>query len=119
MTTPDFIAMPSPLPTKTLAEVEREYITTVLMSVRGNKLHAARILGIDQSTLYRRLEKDKSLQQSAIAAYLKPKVIPSPKLNLPNPTQRKRKTPGKKISSDRQKEIDRYIEEIYDDIMFQ
>jgi DNA-binding NtrC family response regulator len=36
--------------------MERRYVRQVLASVRGNKTHAARILGIDRRSLYRRLE---------------------------------------------------------------
>ncbi len=41
----------------TLDEVESRYITHVMKAVRGNKTMAARILGLDRKTLYRRLEK--------------------------------------------------------------
>ena len=47
----------------TLSEMERRYVRQVLAAVGGNKTHAARILGIDRRSLYRRLEeprKDKS-----------------------------------------------------------
>ncbi|MGN6110790.1 MAG: sigma-54-dependent transcriptional regulator [Kofleriaceae bacterium] len=40
----------------TLDEMERRYVRQVLASVGGNKTHAARILGIDRRSLYRRLE---------------------------------------------------------------
>jgi two-component system response regulator HydG len=40
----------------TLDEMERRYVRQVLESVRGNKTHAARVLGIDRRSLYRRLE---------------------------------------------------------------
>ncbi|MFS8065635.1 MAG: sigma-54-dependent transcriptional regulator [Byssovorax sp.] len=40
----------------TLEEVERRYILRVLESVGGNKTAAARILGIERKTLYRKLE---------------------------------------------------------------
>jgi two-component system response regulator HydG len=39
-----------------LDEMERRYVQHVLHAVRGNKTHAARILGIDRRSLYRRLE---------------------------------------------------------------
>lgn len=42
---------------KTLKEFEREYINSVLASVRGNKTKAAQILGIDRKTLRLKLEK--------------------------------------------------------------
>lgn len=40
---------------RTLAEVEGEHIRNVLASVRGNKTHAAKILGIDRKTLRQKL----------------------------------------------------------------
>jgi two-component system response regulator HydG len=40
----------------TLDEMERRYVRQVLASVNGNKSHAARVLGIDRRSLYRRLE---------------------------------------------------------------
>jgi len=43
--------------TRTLAEVEAEYISNVLASVEGNKTHAAEILGIDRKTLRQKLKK--------------------------------------------------------------
>jgi two-component system, NtrC family, response regulator AtoC len=39
-----------------LEEVERRYILRVLQSAGGNKSIAARILGLDRKTLYRRLD---------------------------------------------------------------
>lgn len=38
-------------------EVERRYITRVLVAVGGNKTQAARILGFDRKTLYNKLER--------------------------------------------------------------
>jgi DNA-binding NtrC family response regulator len=43
--------------TRTLAEVESEYISNVLASVGGNKTLAAEILGIDRKTLREKLRK--------------------------------------------------------------
>ena len=43
--------------TRTLAEVEAEYIGNVLASVAGNKTRAAEILGIDRKTLRQKLER--------------------------------------------------------------
>jgi two-component system response regulator HydG len=40
-----------------LEEVERRYIERVLSLTGGNKLQAARMLGLDRRTLYRKLEK--------------------------------------------------------------
>lgn len=41
----------------TLAEVEEDYIRSVLAETRGNKAHAARILGISRKNLYERLRR--------------------------------------------------------------
>ncbi len=41
----------------TLEEMERRYIRRVLEATRGNKSHAARVLGMDRRTLYRKLER--------------------------------------------------------------
>jgi DNA-binding NtrC family response regulator len=40
-----------------LAEVERAYVRRVLESVDGNKAVAARVLGIDRRTVYRKLDE--------------------------------------------------------------
>ncbi|MBN8609076.1 MAG: sigma 54-interacting transcriptional regulator [Deltaproteobacteria bacterium] len=41
----------------TMEELERRYVDHVLKLVKGNKSRAARVLGFDRRTLYRRLEK--------------------------------------------------------------
>jgi DNA-binding NtrC family response regulator len=41
----------------TLKAVERMYVEAVLTHCQGNKMRAARILGIDRRTLYRHLER--------------------------------------------------------------
>lgn len=43
----------------TLHELERQYIGKVLAATNGNKTEAARILGVDRTTLYRKLEEYK------------------------------------------------------------
>ena len=43
-------------PPRPLSEVEREHILHTLHEVRGNKAAAARLLGLDRKTLYRKLE---------------------------------------------------------------
>jgi len=43
-------------PTKSLAEIEAEYVHKVLLSVNGNKSKAAEILGIDRKTLREKLK---------------------------------------------------------------
>ena len=40
-----------------LEEVERRYIRRVLEACGGNKKLAAKVLGLDRSTLYRKLER--------------------------------------------------------------
>ena len=45
--------------TRTLADVELEYIKNVLASVSGNKTRAAEILGIDRKTLREKLKGTK------------------------------------------------------------
>ena len=40
-----------------MAEVEKRYIARVLQAVGGNKTSAARILGIDRTTLYKKLQQ--------------------------------------------------------------
>lgn len=40
-----------------LAEVEERHIRQVLEAVGGNKAQAARILGLDRKTLYRKLQR--------------------------------------------------------------
>ncbi len=40
-----------------MEEVERRYITRVLEAVSGNKTMAARVLGFDRTTLYRKLDR--------------------------------------------------------------
>ncbi|MGH7811643.1 MAG: sigma-54-dependent transcriptional regulator [Candidatus Binatia bacterium] len=43
----------------TLSNLEREYIEQVLENVNGNKSEAAKVLGVDRTTLYRKLEEYK------------------------------------------------------------
>jgi two-component system response regulator HydG len=40
-----------------LDEVERRHVARVIAAAGGNKARAARILGVDRKTLYRKLEK--------------------------------------------------------------
>ena len=48
---------PDPALLPTLEAVERRYVLHVLEQVRGNKSSAAKILGLDRRTLYRKLER--------------------------------------------------------------
>jgi DNA-binding NtrC family response regulator len=43
----------------TLRDLEREYIARVIENTSGNKTAAAKILGLDRTTLYRKLEEYK------------------------------------------------------------
>jgi len=43
----------------TLRDLEKEYIMRVMESVHGNKTEAAKTLGVDRTTLYRKLEEYK------------------------------------------------------------
>ena len=45
------------LPDRSLADIEWEYIRRVLAATNGNRTEAAKILGIGESTLYRRLRE--------------------------------------------------------------
>jgi two-component system response regulator HydG len=47
---------PSFLPT--LDELETRYIARVLKAVGGNKTQAAKVLGVDRRTLYRKLDRE-------------------------------------------------------------
>ena len=40
-----------------LDEVERRYVERVMQAVGGNKRQAAQILGLDRTTLYRKLDR--------------------------------------------------------------
>lgn len=51
------VASQDPTELVPLEEVERRYIMKVLHSVQGNRSLAARILGLDRKTLYRKLER--------------------------------------------------------------
>ena len=50
----------NPAELQTLEAVEQQYIQRVLESVQGNRTEAARILGVDRKTLYRRLKQDEA-----------------------------------------------------------
>jgi two-component system response regulator HydG len=55
---PSVLSLPTddPAALLTLRELERRYVARVLAMVDGNKTTAARLLGIDRKTLYRKLE---------------------------------------------------------------
>jgi transcriptional regulator of acetoin/glycerol metabolism len=48
---------PSDYSSETLADTEAEQIRRVLAAAGGNKSRAAKILGIERKTLYRKLER--------------------------------------------------------------
>jgi two-component system response regulator HydG len=51
------VASDDPSELVTLEEVERRYILRTMQAVGGNRTHAARILGLDRKTLYRKLQQ--------------------------------------------------------------
>jgi two-component system response regulator HydG len=51
------IAGDDPAELAPMEEVERRYVQRVLDAVNGNKAAAARILGFERKTLYRKLER--------------------------------------------------------------
>jgi DNA-binding NtrC family response regulator len=55
----DILAVSGATPTPTLEEVARAYAEAVLEFHGGNKTHAARALGIDRRSLYRRLSGER------------------------------------------------------------
>jgi two-component system response regulator AtoC len=51
------VAANDPSELVSLAEVERRYVERVMQAVGGNKRQAAQVLGLDRTTLYRKLER--------------------------------------------------------------
>jgi DNA-binding protein Fis len=49
----------------TLRELEDRYIDEIMRITDGNKVHAAKILGINRKTLYRRAERENGNANSA------------------------------------------------------
>jgi two-component system response regulator HydG len=58
-TTHVVVAGADPAELVTLEEVERRYIERVMEAVAWNKSDATKVLGVDRSTLYRKLERYK------------------------------------------------------------
>jgi two-component system response regulator HydG len=58
------IASDSPADLVTIDEMERRYVRQVLKAVGGNKTHAARVLGIDRRSVYRRLEEARAMRKT-------------------------------------------------------
>jgi two-component system response regulator HydG len=52
-----FVTTDEPGGMPTLEELEKRYVTQVLRATGGNKSQAAKVLGLDRRTLYRRLDK--------------------------------------------------------------
>ncbi len=57
-TAPAALALAAAEDRLTLRELEDRYIKEVMRITQGNKVHAAKILGIDRKTLYRRAERE-------------------------------------------------------------
>ncbi|HWW83550.1 MAG TPA: sigma-54 dependent transcriptional regulator, partial [Vicinamibacterales bacterium] len=55
---------PAPAPLGMLDKVEREHILEVLRQVHGNRMAAARVLGISRRALYRRLERHRLVDEA-------------------------------------------------------
>ncbi len=72
------IATESPGELITLDEMERRYVRQVLAAVGGNKTHAARILGIDRRSLYRRLESKADGQTNGARPQTSPPTYTTP-----------------------------------------
>lgn len=68
---------PAALPT--MDEVERRYVLHVLDALRGNKAAAARVLGFERKTLYRKLERWGIATRDEQALATGPKDTPCPK----------------------------------------
>jgi two-component system response regulator HydG len=66
------IAQPAALPRVTpLAELEKQAILTTIRQLKGDKLMAARLLGIGKTTLYRKL-KEYGLSENVSLETLEP-----------------------------------------------
>jgi two-component system, NtrC family, response regulator AtoC len=59
------VDLQSPPELITIDEMTRRYVRHVLAATSGNKTHAARVLGIDRRSLYRRLEERGSVPEAA------------------------------------------------------
>ena len=58
--------------TAPLEEIEREHILEVLRQVNGNRMAAAKLLGISRRALYRRLERHHLAEEAPPAALRRP-----------------------------------------------
>jgi two-component system response regulator HydG len=59
-----FIGGDDPTELVPLEEIERRYIDHVLKAVKQNRTQAARVLGLDRKTLYRKLKSDETESES-------------------------------------------------------
>ncbi len=64
---PPLASVADPECVPTLREFQEEYIQNVLSSVDGNKTKAARLLGLDRRTLYRKLERKNRMTDSELS----------------------------------------------------
>lgn len=71
------------LQVQSLQDMELTYISRVLDAVGGNKASAARLLGVDRTTLYRKLQRQE--QGAAVPAVMPPTDASAP---APSPSQR-------------------------------
>jgi DNA-binding NtrC family response regulator len=56
-----------PRPATALDDLERQHIVDVLQQVGGNRMRAAKVLGISRRALYRRLERHQIVEQPALS----------------------------------------------------
>jgi DNA-binding NtrC family response regulator len=56
----------------TLEQLEQRYIEGALKAVGGNKTQAAKLLGVDRRTLYRKLERYEAESAGLLVAALEP-----------------------------------------------
>ncbi len=77
---PEDLPLPAEAPGRvpTLEEVERDHVRRVLRLVGGNKLRAARLLGIPRGTLYRKIERYGLAEEVEGAGAVEPAPSPVP-----------------------------------------
>jgi len=69
------------LQVQSLQDMELSYISRVLDAVKGNKASAARLLGVDRTTLYRKLQRQEQngQEQGAAGAPSEAPIAPRPR----------------------------------------
>jgi two-component system response regulator HydG len=70
------ITTDSPLDLITVEEMSRRYVRQVMAFTKGNKTHAAKVLGIDRRSLYRRLEASQREPEPPAATTSEPSAEP-------------------------------------------